>query len=968
MLTLICLFRNDWYKYSSFSFSNNFYSSYALASLTATSLIIDGNTAGTDLGCISAEITPDLGSSLSWILTLGPLVVLIAVGISTAFAAIFCPWGTTDMFKWTSNYGRDEDLLRLVTPGFGDCLQYIQFIALTGGLTLNYPGFYQPVISKVSWSALLFNKSFVSQGTGLQSVIDGIYYTDGYFGLYVLGQLVGISNMDDIWPGMAVWLLVILGAVVVSIQIAFLLRWAYRHLSDTQKQDLRAKNMPFSVGSVIRIVFGYFLLPIVSLSMFQLVVASDSPSYTVALAAVMLLVVVGFAAWLLYVIASTRPKSFLFDDLPTVLLYGPLYNTYSDDAAAFALVPVLLTFVRGVAIGAVQQSGMAQVLLLAICEIIAILTLHAFRPFYPPTSMNAYHTFFTVARLASVLLMVAFVPTLGVTDGFKGWIGYAILIMHVIVLVFGFLLNAIQKVVEVAARLAGAGGDAAGAARGGLGVFGMRQLSRRLPRAGATSRQSQMSSTAMLDSEGKPSGTIHIGRPRSQSVESEGNLLNMRRSVGLDSNGIEQIGSSSNTPTMPGDLSAASFIPSATGQSTSKQSRGPLLNISTTGTAHPYYYRPPRPRRPTIEATNSPAARSHGSWASSDWANRRWSNQDSGTPIEEPLGPSISGRVTPIPAFVGQQGLDPTGVESRRAQTDYTIREVDFYYGVRGPALNSNVPGRRTKTGPVDPTNPITSAGGWLRGLFGGKRKEKGKGFEVVRSSRMPPGMARNISEPDTPPEGVPAVAQAMVRNGLDSDDDEPSGPQSNAEQLLPAHDRRDSDVEGDDEDFGTARISDVPPSLPGIDIGGDIELSSRTPLEADARPETINYVAPSIPRKNPRRMSSQRPNSSYYDFEPRLLELENEASRNSRLPFDRSNSKRHSTISTKSSFRAAEGQGQGNYSRIADDNPTNVGRVHHHSIRTITDHIPGVDLLGSSAEIVDEGPSGSSYRSYGNA
>lgn len=86
--------------------------------------------------------------------------------------------------------------------------------------------------------------------------------------------------------------------------------------------------------------------------------------------------------------------------------------------------------------------------------------------------MNAYHIFFAIIRLVSILLSVAFVPSLGVTEAPRGWIGYVILLMHAIVLVFGFFLNAVQTVIEVAARLAGAGGEegmAGGTARrGGL--------------------------------------------------------------------------------------------------------------------------------------------------------------------------------------------------------------------------------------------------------------------------------------------------------------------------------------------------------------------------------------------------------------------------------------------------------------------------------------------------------------------
>ena len=514
---------------------------------------------------MSANITPDLGGSLSGVLTFLPLVVLIFVGVGTAFAAIYSPWGTTDIFRWTTNYGRDADLLRLVTPGFGDCLQYIQFIALTGGLTLNYPGYYQPAVSKVAWSALMFNESFVGNKTGVDTVVDGIYVTNGKYGLDKLRQLVGMGDVDDVWAGMVIWLLVTIGAALALIQIGFLLRWISRVVNNTQEEDLRAKNMPFSMGNVIRLVFNYFLLPVVALSMFQLVVANESPTYTVALAAVMLVLIVGFAAWLLYLIASTRPKSFLFDDLPTVLLYGSLYNTYSDNAAPFALIPVLLTLVRGIAIGAVQPSGIAQLALLAICEVITVLTIHAFRPFHSPTSMNAYHTFFTTIRFATILLMISFAPSLGVTEGSKGWIGYVILLLHAIVLVFGFLLNAMQTIVEVAARMAGAGGDESGAARGGLvRVFGMRQLSKRLPRRDAGSRASQLSSAAMLDTENdRRSYMMDGGRNRSQSAGSNGVLLN-RQSTGLDSNSIDPFGAmgpqrlgsrgnGSYTPTTPGE-------------------------------------------------------------------------------------------------------------------------------------------------------------------------------------------------------------------------------------------------------------------------------------------------------------------------------------------------------------------------------------------------------------------------------
>lgn len=928
-------------------------------------------------------------------------MVLIFVGFATAFAGIFSPWGTTDTFRWTTNYGRDEDLLRLVTPGFGDCLQYIQFIALTGGLTLNYPGFYPPIVSKVSWSALMFNQSFVSNGNGTDSLVDGIYVTHGKYGLDRLRQLVGMNQVTDVWAGMAIWLLVIIAAVLVFVQAGFLFRWVYRHVNKTAEEDLRAKNFPFSVGNVIRIVFNYFLLPIVALSMFQFVVAWESPSFTVVLAVVMLILILVFGVWLLWFIGKTRPKSYLFDDLPTVLLYGSLYNTYSDNAASFALIPVFITVIRGVAIGAVQPSGIAQIILLAICEVIFILTLHAFRPFHSPTSMNAYHTFFSALRLATVFLMISFAPSLGVTDGPKGWIGYAILLMHAIVLIFGFLLNAIQTIVEVGARLAGAGGDNTGAARGGLvKVFGMRQLSRRLPRRDGASRQSQLSSAAMLngDDERKSYMMDGSGRLRSQSAGSAGILLN-RQSTGLDS--IDAFGAippqqltsagSSYTPTTPGEASTFSFLPSAAAPSGLGRDRGPIGGISAAEAAHPYYYRPPRARRPTLETQNSPADRSRGSWASGDWANRRWSQHGSATPDQLEEGPSISGRATPV--------LQPAPVdgspEPRRSQADYTTREVDFYYGVRGPALNANTGGRRIRTGPADPTGPAASAAGWFKSLFGGKTKEKGKGFEVVRSSRMPPGMKRPGE--DTPPEGVP-VATGGVRNGpIDSDDDsvhaKPARATAHADAVAEAESTHENDnlvsplesedegSQSDDDGYEIRRISDIPPTIPGLELPDEgIELPSRFPSKATskassrrAKPADLNLGpgmfgrlgrTPSVPRKSSRRKSQSvdltQPGAQFLHQHRAQGSLDS-----SRLPFERTNShNRQSTISTNSSMITPE---DGSHSRtpstalghfsadFRDDRPTSVGFVHHHSIQTVNQG-ENPDFLGTSAEVVEEG------------
>nr|POE68831.1 putative membrane protein [Quercus suber] len=712
------------YDLPAFSVSHDLGSTYAFSTLAGDIRIISGELSASTLACVTANVVPDLGPRITGLLTWLPAGVLILKGIATLSAAIWSPWGSTDIFKWSSNYGRDEDLLRLVTPGFGDCLQYIQFVALTGAISLQYPGFYQPAVSQVAWSTLLFNESFVSHGSGTQSLADGVYSYNSTYGMTAMSQLIGMSKVEDVWACMAIWLLVIAAAVVVLCQLGFVGRWIYRTTTHTTEEDLRQKNFPFTIGNMIRLLFNYFILPIVAISLYQLVIAGRSPAVVVAMAGVLLAIMILSAAWILRVIFKTKPRTLLFDDMPTVLMYGPLYNTYSDTAAPFALVPVFITFMRGVALGAIQPSGIAQIIVLAICEVILILTLNGFRPFQGQTSMNAYHTFFAVVRLITVLLSIAFVGTLGVAEATKGWIGYVILFLHACVLVFGFFLNAAQTLVEVIARAMGVGGDAqSGAIRGS--ILNIRMLKKRQDRPTRAPRGSMTSDAAILrDSE------AFVGR-RSRSISASSQQLLNQVGNGTPSmkrmSEFEAFSSTGDAMTIMGDHDpdGYGYLPAAKGKLSRDQDRSET------------FYRPPRARRTTLDPL-SPGAMSRKGTVSSDF------------PYRDAPPDGMAGHFRSTSA---ENGVTPAHFRERQEssenipRTDYAVREVDQYY--RGPQLSSN-PSRKLKTGPGDPVGPAAHAQSWFqRVLFGAKTKSKepSKGFEVVRSSRMPPGMQQQVQD-----------------------------------------------------------------------------------------------------------------------------------------------------------------------------------------------------------------------------
>lgn len=563
----------------------------------------------------------------------------------------------------------------------------------------------------------------------------------------------------------------------------------------------------------------------------------------------------------------------------------------------------------------------------------------------------------------------------------------------------------------------------------------MRQLSRRNPRRRGQARHSMASDANILgqDSDQK-SVQLNGGRSRSMSGSSAILLSRQpqRASMGLDSASAagqrhhhhRESGSAPYTPTTSGRASAFSYVPGGSQAAGATSAGAGIVNIKNTETSDPWY-RPPRARRPTNDALPS-RTRSRGSWVSSDWANKRWSQhspEQDGSPIlvDFPLeGPSASGRGTPhIPPFGVTRDRSNSNLEDpRRSKTDYAIREVDFYYGVRGPAL-STLPTRRRKTGPADPTGPVSSAAGWFKGLFGGKIKDKGKGFEVVRSSKAPQPRSRTQSgmipgsDPDHEGPYSDDPPPERSRNLDLSDDGDAIGggtrhfPDEAGPSLLSSAEDEDERSLFDGEAPPTNRMSQIshfPPSLPNIETGNGIELPSRIGSKTSSRPtrentgksrkpsaisrtdshqslqherfESSNVVR--LPTLAPSPPSSPQRSSRLYDpnhFPQEHLQPFKSVSK--RLPFEHQKSSSQDTrpstgIESASSSilkptdSGVEDAGHARHSSsvlgalapdIRKDRPSSLGYVQQHRASENI-HTASPDeppLLGSSAELLDD-------------
>jgi hypothetical protein len=203
---------------------------------------------------------------------------------------------------------------------------------------------------------------------------------------------------------------------------------------------------------MFRLTFTYFVVPLVAACTFQFTVASRSSTALTSLAALVLAALLGGAVALTYVIWNYRPRAALFDNLPALLTYGTFYNTFREKCLSYFVVQLYVNILRGIAFGALQPSGIAQVTILSVCEIVMVLTLYGVKPYYPETSMNLWHMIFSIVRLLTILLMMAFVPSINATDAVKSWIGWILLGIHAVVLIFAFALKAMQTLLELAVR------------------------------------------------------------------------------------------------------------------------------------------------------------------------------------------------------------------------------------------------------------------------------------------------------------------------------------------------------------------------------------------------------------------------------------------------------------------------------------------------------------------------------------
>ncbi|RYO79825.1 hypothetical protein DL762_007968 [Monosporascus cannonballus] len=310
-------------------------------------------------GCLQAYITPAFSPAVRTALRYAPLGILLfvlLVGVARSIPV------------------SGESSPQSVLPGVADCLHYLQFVFLTGSLSLFYPGFYQPAVGRLGWVSLLAG-GFVNHGHPYAGVSGGIYELNGTYGgtlgLELMTQIVGAPPTMDTWMNMVILIAIITIASALFLEMYRRLAQSADPDMDSDTQEPAPAGLRHTFYRTLRLILSYFMMPLVALSFYQINYATQLPAYHISLAALVVAANIIALIWLLSHVPTRSLGVLIFDNSKR---YSQLSTseTGKKQDKRFILTLFTLTFIRGAAIGGLQIWGPAQLAVLGACDVVLL--------------------------------------------------------------------------------------------------------------------------------------------------------------------------------------------------------------------------------------------------------------------------------------------------------------------------------------------------------------------------------------------------------------------------------------------------------------------------------------------------------------------------------------------------------------------------------------------------------------------
>jgi hypothetical protein len=382
--------------------------------------------------CLTADVTPALSTQTSIFLVWAARAIFLFVLLVGALR-----------YHHEQTHAHTLGTSDLRLPGVADCLGYMQWVFLSGGLSLHYPGFFQPIASKLSLFSLFVNGP-LTHGKVYPSVSDGIYNINGTYGgtvgLEHMHQIVGAPSTVDTWVNMVIAIAIISVAAALLLEAVAIGNNVFGSPAAPAAHEPLSARLLSRLTALLRVVLSYFTLPLSALSFYQLSASAKLPVWHTVTAAMLIISIILAFIWLFRQLPS-RTVGLLMHETPK--WYREQNGQVGRAERIYVGMIISLTLIRGAIIGGLQAYGPVQLSLLAMSEVCLLFTIRWLRVH----SWLSTSTVFPIMRLITILLMVCFVRGL-LENSTRSAIGYAIVALHASMLVLGILLPAVYHFVK----------------------------------------------------------------------------------------------------------------------------------------------------------------------------------------------------------------------------------------------------------------------------------------------------------------------------------------------------------------------------------------------------------------------------------------------------------------------------------------------------------------------------------------
>lgn len=210
-----------------------------IGSFSARFSVISNDEESLILACSRVYITPTINKSLQNGILFGALALLLATGINNFLTVMHSSYQESENpFLFTASTICNRNLLQQLDATVQRIIIYLQFALFTAGLNLNYPGFYQPLLAMLKWTALL-GFSFIKGNDYYSSTeLDNIYLTYNADGLNSLSYFGSYKTSGTNW-----WNFIITLVIWISIQICcHAIYFAFKYLKDQNLKEVLNQN------------------------------------------------------------------------------------------------------------------------------------------------------------------------------------------------------------------------------------------------------------------------------------------------------------------------------------------------------------------------------------------------------------------------------------------------------------------------------------------------------------------------------------------------------------------------------------------------------------------------------------------------------------------------------------------------------------------------------------------------------